>query len=800
MEAKDLRGAIRLVEDGGTIMRATEELVNVMRQKHPARLSTGLTAPPQLTFAPIVASKEQVIDAISSFSWASAGGPDGLRPSHLKQLIGKDSSDGREVLLNALLDFSNLCLAGLVPLEIRPKFFGCRLLAFQKPDGGSRPIAIGNTLRRMIAKIACKATSNLAAKALAPIQLGVGVRGGSEIAVHAARSFLSTMSASDGMVKLDFSNAFNCISRDAVIKAVAELIPSLTPLVNSCYSQSAILDFGSWTIDSCEGVQQGDPLGPLLFALAIRHISHSCISPLRIWYLDDCSLAGNINQVTEDVKRIIELGERVGLQLNARKCEIVSNDGSFQSALLSTLTGAKSISLDDVTLLGAGLSPHSSTDLLRKILHNVSQTFTKLGECEPHDAYWILSRAMGSPKLTYLLRTSPCFVDQDSLKEMDTLLSAGLSKLFSIDLSGDKWRQAVLPAEMGGLCFPSASLLALPCFLSSTSSTSQNVKAIISDHFPEIQGVDSAKNLWSTLIGMDPLEEPASNSQRKWYLAASKKRFHELVESSPDQTTALRLNCLFNAEAGAFLNGAPSAKLRTRLDGPAFECAIRFRLGLPVAAAARCTCGEELDPLGSHALVCSRGSGKHIRHRIINEFVRETFVSAGVPVVLEPPGLSRSDGKRPDGVTILPFFNGRALSWDATCWNPLARSNATAAQKKSGAVAELAETQKKAKYSALLDRVEFVPLAVESTGAVGPSFLKLLKNLSGRINERGCGAGVFSRLLRQLSAAIQLGNAACILELHGRSEQPPPLLLNSATRLSLPSLKAYGFGPIPCAQ
>ena len=187
----------------------------------------------------------------------------------------------------------------------------------------------------------------------------------------------------------------------------------------------------------------------------------------------------------------------------------------------------------------------------------------------------------------------------------------------------------------------------------------------------------------------------------------------------------------------------------------------------PVAAESLCSCGQVLDANNAHALACRRGAGKQIRHRILIEFVRRAFLAAVMPVLLELTDLSRKDGKRPDGVTVLPFRNGRALSWDATCVHPLAASYVDVASKAPKAVAALAETRKRSKYLPVLDRVDIVPLAVETTGAVGLSFLELLRELSIRIEGRGGGVSAYRLLLRELSAAVQLGNAICVLELHG---------------------------------
>ena len=76
-----------------------------------------------------------------------------------------------------------------------------------------------------------KVRSVLAIESLAdyfkPLQVGVGVAGGYEAAVHATRRFLSTMSADNIIIKLDFSNAFNSLHMDYMLERVSEVIPEL---------------------------------------------------------------------------------------------------------------------------------------------------------------------------------------------------------------------------------------------------------------------------------------------------------------------------------------------------------------------------------------------------------------------------------------------------------------------------------------------------------------------------------------------------------------------------------------------
>ena len=44
-----------------------------------------------------------------------------------------------------------------------------------------------------------------------------------------------------------------------------------------------------------------------------------------------------------------------------------------------------------------------------------------------------------------------------------------------------------------------------------------------------------------------------------------------------------------------------------------------------------------------------------------NETIRRALVSGGVPAVLEPVGVCRDDGKRPDGMSLIPWRRGLPL-------------------------------------------------------------------------------------------------------------------------------------------
>ena len=54
-----------------------------------------------------------------------------------------------------------------------------------------------------------------------------------------------------------------------MLEAVRDQAPAVYPMVHSAYSTPSFLFGGDHTIISTEGVQQGDPLGPLYFSVCL---------------------------------------------------------------------------------------------------------------------------------------------------------------------------------------------------------------------------------------------------------------------------------------------------------------------------------------------------------------------------------------------------------------------------------------------------------------------------------------------------------------------------------------------------
>ena len=161
--------------------------------------------------------------------------------------------------------------------------------------------------------------------------------------------------------------------------------------------------------------------------------------------------------------------------------------------------------------------------------------------------------------------------------------------------------------------------------------------------------------------------------------------------------------------------------------------AVGMRLGMNICAPRLCRCGAQVDACGIRSLVCKQAPGTGARHHVLNDVVARAFALAGFPVLKEPAGLSCVDGKRPNGMTLIPWKAGKLVVWDVTIICTYTDSYVEALARESGAAAELAATRKEAKYSNLPSQYTFYPIAIETHGPLNETALDILCELDRHI-------------------------------------------------------------------
>ena len=131
LEEGDVKEALRLLSSSDLLAPANAETHAALLSLHPHQPEDRRTVPPS-DAAPIEVSAAAVKRAILSFPNGSSGGPDGLRPQHLKDLLAWGGSDIDSPLLLAITDLINFMLAGRTPEAVRSVFFGGSLTALLK--------------------------------------------------------------------------------------------------------------------------------------------------------------------------------------------------------------------------------------------------------------------------------------------------------------------------------------------------------------------------------------------------------------------------------------------------------------------------------------------------------------------------------------------------------------------------------------------------------------------------------------------------------------------------------------------
>ena len=120
-----------------------------------------------------------------------------------------------------------------------------------------------------------------------------------------------------------------------------------------------------------------------------------------------------------------------------------------------------------------------------------------------------------------------------------------------------------------------------------------------------------------------------------------------------------RFNAFQYRFGSQWLNVSPFKNLRLKLSNQQLRIAIELRLGSKICERHKCVCGKDVTEDGWHGLSCLKSAGRFSRHSNLNALIKQSLSSTHIPSVLEPRHLYRTDQKRPDGLTLVPWAVGK---------------------------------------------------------------------------------------------------------------------------------------------
>ena len=315
-----------------------------MQRLHPP-LPAGSVLPvlPADAHQIILEDDDEMMRIIRSSDNGSASGPSGWGGNMLSSLA--ESSICRGGIIALLKDITN----GNIPDEARQYLLASRLVGLNKPDAGVRPIAVGELFYRLAGVIAVRKVTAAAAELLSPHQYGIGVSGGAERIVHSMQYSLLDKTVKRAVLKVDISNAFNSCDRAAMLQKLYAT-PQLAPLYRiadfgySAPSQLLLQRCDGLSIQSCNGVRQGDPLACLLFCLYMRDVYEAVANQADVTlyaFVDDLHIVGKPVEVMKALTALQTLLPAVSLKCNTAKSHFAyfhRDTAPLNASVLQTLS------------------------------------------------------------------------------------------------------------------------------------------------------------------------------------------------------------------------------------------------------------------------------------------------------------------------------------------------------------------------------------------------------------------------------------------------------------------------------
>jgi hypothetical protein len=328
----DVRGAVRYLterEKGGILLpddideKSGNTISEVLESKHPDARTPDANSLPKYSntpdFVDVDITEESVEKVARRLSGsAGLGGTDSHALQHWLLRFGAASRK----LRIALAEFTDWLSNSFPPWAAYRAIIAGRLCAVDKCPG-VRPLGVGESWRRAIAKMLLLVAGSEAKEACGIDQLCAGLEAGIEGAIHAMQNLwdLHQQEEEWGFLLIDAKNAFNEQNRTGMLWTVRHDWPSGARFVFNCYKDWATLALRSNNgtaafLSSKEGVTQEDPLSMFAYGIGvlplIRLLKAQFTRVKQPWYADDAGAGGKFSDIRSFFRKLQEIGPNFG--------------------------------------------------------------------------------------------------------------------------------------------------------------------------------------------------------------------------------------------------------------------------------------------------------------------------------------------------------------------------------------------------------------------------------------------------------------------------------------------------------
>lgn len=829
--------AIRLAQEGAHkkaltalmsegVHSLSPEIQTALTAKHPqtrAESDPSFDNPPFGAFPELTPhtpfTAAEVREALEASPPASAAGGSGLSFQHLKEMVRTDGTDPLKSLAKSLATFADRIATGRIEPALAVWFASAPLSPLRKRDGGVRPIAIGESLRRLVGKMLMRRVRARASALLLPSQLGVGVRCGSEAIVHAVRSAVQEGGHDPriALLQLDFRNAFNLVSRHAMERAVRFHFPELSAYFRLCYlnEEDPHLWCGSLRLRSATGCQQGDPLGPLFFSLALHDLMASMPPPPRpddldaddappqadepplghkvMMYIDDGLVVGPHSTLRHILSFLRSpLTVSYGLHLRPDKCTVWWPSAPGANTCAAYPPEVRQEFSPGISVMQApiGADAFVRNELLTRVAA-LRPMFAALSDItDAHVVLTLLRSCLSTCRVIYLLRVTPTPLALPAAEHFDAMLADTLRDLVGGVLPDNLLTELRLPVRTSvptfGIGLTSATSTASAAHLASLAGSRWLLDSLLPNpsqrYIVDSPGALLAHADWASRVLADdllPLETILGTDappQRELARRVTKRTITELAPGDP-RRQAHRASLSIHGSKD-WLVCRPSPGLFCHIADPDFRLWLRFHCGVRLfndgMKCPRENCKADVDEFGDHLLVCHRrvspgNAPLHWRHDSLVQIIAATLRRAARNATVEPRGEYAAGRERPD-IRADGVHGGTDLL-DVTVAHPLTSSaRMTQVTRWPQSILTTAMTRKFDKYHDLLaaagPQTRLLPLAVTTLGGWHADALKYLDGVCDAIASRTRAPRSYARgiVLHRAAAALVRLNCRSLTE------------------------------------